>query len=329
MNPRGSHQPRRDVRPPPDVSPGVSALAAFPWVSSRILRFTARGEYPLAFPPECPLLMQFLQFSVDHQVSLSYHDYLEFALICEGTGRFTAESRSYSVAPGDLMIIGGREFHRLEADRDDVMKVVSAHFRQELVHAPGDSPLNFEYLKPFLYRGAQFSHRIARADLPEGFVLDRIGWIQREVQAGKPDYPLAVKTYLADILFVVSRHCGQTCGELAPPDRHAQDFERLLEVFSYVRKNCHEPLSLRQLARLAHMTPSYFCRFFKAQTGSTLTEYLLRLRIDLAMDFLSNSAMSVTDIAYASGFSSHSYFDRVFKRLKGMTPLEYRRHPKV
>ena len=61
----------------------------------------------------------------------------------------------------------------------------------------------------------------------------------------------------------------------------------------------------------------------------TPTEYILRLRVDLSADLLSNSAMSVTDIAYATGFSSHSYFDRVFKRLKGMTPLEYRRHLKL
>ena len=81
------------------------------------------------------------------------------------------------------------------------------------------------------------------------------------------------------------------------------------------------------MARLAHMSPQYFCRFFKTATGTTMTEYVLRM--DLAMEFLSGSAMSVTEIAYASGFSSHSYFDRVFKRLMGVTPQEYRRQLKV
>jgi AraC-like DNA-binding protein len=76
---------------------------------------------------------------------------------------------------------------------------------------------------------------------------------------------------------------------------------------------------------MAHMSPAYFCRFFKATTGDTATEYILRLRVDMSADLLANSAKSVTDIAYAVGFSSHSYYDRVFKRLMGMTPLEYRR----
>jgi len=76
------------------------------------------------------------------------------------------------------------------------------------------------------------------------------------------------------------------------------------------------------------MSPAYFCRFFKGVTGTTLTEYVLRTRIDRGMEFLSNSSLSVTDIAYKTGFSSHSYFDRVFKRLKGVTPLEYRRRLK-
>ena len=220
----------------------------FPWVSSRTLRFTARGEFPLAFPPECPVLVHFLQFSGDHRLTPSYHDYLELSLVCAGKGRFTVENRRYPVAPGDVLLVGCREFHLLEANGGGVLRAVSVHFAPEFVYPPGGPGLDFEYLKPFHYRSASFAHRIARADLPEDLVLDRVRLIHHELEAGSQDRALAVKTCL---------------------------------------------------------------------------------RVDLAMKFLSNSAMSVTEIAYASGFSSHSYFDRVFKRLKRVTPLEYRRQLKV
>jgi two-component system response regulator YesN len=73
------------------------------------------------------------------------------------------------------------------------------------------------------------------------------------------------------------------------------------------------------------MTPTYFCRFFRKVTGKTLTEYLLCMRIDKGMELLFNGNQSVTEIAYAVGFGSHSYFDRVFRRLTGRAPLEFRK----
>jgi AraC-like DNA-binding protein len=314
---------------PSSPAAGTTMAEGFPWESSRALRFTPQGEYPLAFPPECPVRLHFFHFTVDHRLTPSYHDYLELALICDGQGCLVVEHQRYPVAPGDVLIIGSREFHLLQATHGQTLKAASLHFRPELIHAPGGSALDFEYLRPFHHRGDGFSHRIPRASLPEGLVLDRLTRIYQAIRAGGSAYPLAVKTYLNDILLELHRRQGDGRGPLVPRDRRVRDFERLREVLSHVRKNCPDPVSLRQVARMAHMSPNYFCRFFKAVTGHTLTEYVLRLRVDLAMEFLSSSAMSVTEIAYASGFSSHSYFDRVFKRLKGLTPVEYRRRLKI
>jgi len=294
-----------------------------------MLTFTAQGEYPMAFPGECPLRLLFVQFSIEHRVTPSFHDYPELSLVCGGKGRFTVDRCVYEARPGDVLLVGSREFHRMEADQKSGLQVASIHFRPELIHAPGDARLGFQYLEPFYYRGHRFAHRIAGDRLPQGFVLERIRRLHEEIQAGRPDYPLAVRTYMADILFEVSRYYRSLGGKLLPTTKRAQEFDRLLEVFSFIRKNCHDHLSLPALAKMAHMSPSYFCRFFKATTGDTPTHYVLRLRVDLSADLLSNSAMSMTDIAYACGFSSHSYFDRVFKRLKGMTPLEFRRRLKV
>ena len=312
-----------------DVAPFPPATAdEFPWVSSRNLRFTSKGEFVLAFPPECPVMLHFFQFTADHHLTSSYHDYFELTLVCEGQGRFLLENRPYAVGEGDLLLVGGREFHLMEVEPGGMLKTAAVHFKPELVHSPGGSALDYEYLRPFYYRTSDFSPRVGRRELPENLVLDRMARMRREIQVGGEGYQLAIKTYLTDILLEVGRHYRRDRGELIPQNQRIRDFERLREVFSYMVKNCQEPISLAHVARMAHMSPNYFCRFFKYVTGNTFTEYALRLRVDLAMEFLTNSAMSVTEIAYASGFSSHSYFDRVFKQLKGVTPLEYRRQLK-
>jgi AraC-like DNA-binding protein len=320
---------RAEPHPPglTDFPRGEALHGAFPWVSSRTLRFTPQGEFPLAFSPECPLLLHCLQFTGEHRLTPSYHEHLEISYVFEGRGAFVLESRRYPLQTGDVVVVGRREFHLIEAEFATPLRALSLHFMPEFVHPLGGSVLDFEYLRPFRHHGAHFSHRVPADQVPRDFVLDRLWRIHEETTARREDYPLAVKTQLCDLLFALSRHYrrANVQGEAHRP----RDFERLREVFSHLRKNCHEPVSLQQMARLAHMSPQYFCRFFNAVTGHTLTDYVLRMRVDLAMEYLSSSALTVTEIAYAAGFSSHSYFDRVFKRLKGLTPLEYRRQLKV
>ncbi len=311
----------------PDPPRGEALGAAFPWASSRTLQFTAQGEFPLAFPPECPLLLHCLQFSVEHRLTPSYHEHLEVSYVFEGRGAFVLESRRYPFRTGDLVVVGRREFHLIEAELGRPLRVLSLHFMPELVHPPGGAALDFGYLRPFHHHGPGFCHHLPAAQVPRDWTLDRLWRIYEETTARREDYALAVKTHLCDLLLALSRRYRRS--GLESEDHRPRDFERLRDVFSFIRKNCHEPVSLGHMARLAHLSPQYFCRFFRGVTGTTLTEYVLRMRVDLALEFLSSSAMSLTEIAYAAGFSSHSYFDRVFKRLKGVTPQEYRRQLKV
>ena len=95
---------------------GAAGHSSFPWAPSTMLTFTAQGEYPMAFPGECPLRLLFVQFSIEHRVTPSFHDYPELSLVCGGKGRFTVDRCVYEARPGDVLLVGSREFHRMEAD---------------------------------------------------------------------------------------------------------------------------------------------------------------------------------------------------------------------
>ena len=333
---------RNDVRPTrpesaPDVEAPVTGLSddrrlagarqreTFPWVSSRTLQFTFQGKFELAFPRECPLLLHFLQFSLEHRLTPSYHDYPEIAYVFEGSGQFMVENKTYAVASGDLVIIGSQEFHLMRAGRRGPVKVISIHFLPELLHRPGTPMMDFGYLQPFFFRGPSFSHRIAAAEMANQPILDRIRRMTQEIRLAAPDYPLAVKTYLADILFIVARHYRSAGMKSAHPRQTMADIRRLRKVFDYLAQHYHEPIPLALTARMACLSPNAFCRYFKRVTGNTLSEYRLRLRIDRAMELLSGTSQPITEIAYALGFSSHSHFDRAFARLTGLCPLRFRR----
>jgi AraC family L-rhamnose operon transcriptional activator RhaR/AraC family L-rhamnose operon regulatory protein RhaS len=88
-----------------------------------------------------------------------------------------------------------------------------------------------------------------------------------------------------------------------------------------------EKLSLRDLARHAHLSPNHFIRMFRQYYGMTPARYVNDLRIDRARELLRGTERSVTDIALSCGFGDSNYFARAFRKVEGLTPRAYRKSP--
>ncbi len=99
---------------------------------------------------------------------------------------------------------------------------------------------------------------------------------------------------------------------------------RIDKVKEFVTANCEKDLTLNEIADVAGMSPTSFSRFFKSATGKTLTSYILEIRLGIAARDLVNTANTISEICYSSGFNNISNFNRLFKRSKGITPREFR-----
>lgn len=100
---------------------------------------------------------------------------------------------------------------------------------------------------------------------------------------------------------------------------------RLTKVITYLVEHFTEPVSLRYVADLASMNEAAFCRYFKAQSGKTLTQYLSDLRIRYACELLNTGEYSVTDVCYQVGFENVSHFIQAFKKKQNQTPFEFKK----
>jgi AraC-like DNA-binding protein len=298
---------------------------ALSWSPSKLFRFTPDGKHQLDFPPECPLILSFNEFDFDHRLTPSYHDHLELTYIFEGKGLFTIEEKEYEVSAGDLMVISNREFHTLEASQEQTLRCISIFFLPEMIYGTGSNPIDFGYLAPFYHQNARFAHQIPASSLPFQDCLSLISKIYAEISKRSETYPLAVKTYLADLLLINARHFEMTREATSLYNERWREVERLQGVFVYLQNHYQEKIELNQIAQIACMSPSYFCRFFHKVTGLTLTNYVMRLRIDAAKTLLINSDQPVTHIAQEVGFGSHAYFDRVFRHLTHLPPNEFRK----
>lgn len=92
----------------------------------------------------------------------------------------------------------------------------------------------------------------------------------------------------------------------------------------YIAEHQGEEISLSQVSQAVHMSPFYFCKVFKKATELTFTDYLARVRIETVKKLLLNPHTRVSEAAYESGFQSLSQFNRVFRRVAGESPSDYR-----
>jgi len=98
---------------------------------------------------------------------------------------------------------------------------------------------------------------------------------------------------------------------------------RLAYIVEYIRKNLHNPLSVKNLSRKACMSESNFYRVFKNELGISPTDFINNERIKLAVSLLQNPNKTIKEIYQECGFESRSYFNRVFKNRKKVAPGDY------
>ena len=105
---------------------------------------------------------------------------------------------------------------------------------------------------------------------------------------------------------------------------NTKEVQKILPVLSYVNANFTDNLTLEDVSAKLGFDRSYFCRVFKLATGATFTEYLNYVRVCKAEHLLQHSDESIISISESVGFSSVSYFNRVFKKYRNCSPRAFR-----
>lgn len=103
-----------------------------------------------------------------------------------------------------------------------------------------------------------------------------------------------------------------------------QDSSKIDSIYKHINDHFKEHISLKEIADVASMTVPAFCRYFKKVTGKTFTKLVNEYRVVHATKLLSESQMSITDIAYECGFNNFSHFNKLFKEITGKSASKYR-----
>ena len=98
----------------------------------------------------------------------------------------------------------------------------------------------------------------------------------------------------------------------------------IADINEWILVNCHRQLTVKIIAEEFHYNPEYLSALYKKGTGQTLTSSVNRARIDISKKLLSDSSVSIKEAAFSCGFTDEKYYMRTFRRIEGMTPMQYR-----
>lgn len=128
---------------------------------------------------------------------------------------------------------------------------------------------------------------------------------------------------ISDLLSIFAEHLSITCNQIVVQQAN-RETPVVAAARRFIEEHHTEDLTLGQVAKAVHTSVFYFCKLFKKVTGLNFTEYVSRVRTEKAKQLLLNRNLRVSEIAYEVGFQSLTHFNRIFKRIVGQSPTEYR-----
>ena len=271
-----------------------------------------------------PLLAQRLQLpqTTDGGTICRCMDDVTFFLVRFGTAELQACGESVELTAGDAVFVNAGCPHVVWAPNgcEGAFFTIPA----QLVCGGEESPLWALYAQPLLADAGFVYHSLPRARHAQMLtLLDNI----LELETARPDgFELLVKGLACTVWEQLWAVRAQLRRSEAKPARPPRDMERMRRVLSYIHGHYAEKLSLDTIAQACEISRSECCRMFQRVLRQSPFDYLLRYRVYRSLPLVMEGGLSITEIAWITGFSGASYFSEIFRRYHGCSPTEYRKN---
>jgi len=266
-------------------------------------------------------------FDADWSQTHSYHKYYEMVYVKKGISVFDIEGIKTTIGPNDIIIIKPHKVHTLKVQQGSVCEFIVLHFSfsqrksNSSVYYPSDIPIedfiNFfteQKTGPFLKLKVNHKNEIIT-------LLNRIVTEQSEEQFGSE---FLVYLLILELFVMISRVLKLEW-ERSILEDSLQQKELVNLAVQYINNYYERDINLSDICGYVFLSPSYFTRIFKKETGDSPISFLIKVRIERAKELLENTDNKANEIALSIGFSTQQHFNETFKKNTGMTPLEYRK----
>jgi AraC-like DNA-binding protein len=260
------------------------------------------------------------------------HEYVQIIYICKGRLKHVINSNTFDVYKGDIFIIPPFVPHYFIDEYKEKYELIEFEFIPEFINEKfsldfkDSSFMDFAYLEPFLVAENDVKPRLNLTGSLQLEVECIFREIIREYGTRDSDFEYIIKSMLMKLLILVGREFKKNIRGTESQGLFERHRDALNNALKYINDNYNSDISLDEAARVALLSPSYFCYLFKQMTQKTFTEYVNSIRIAHAAELLkTRHDMKVADICYEVGYNNINHFNRIFRQEMGATPMTLRK----
>jgi len=248
--------------------------------------------------------------------------------IISGKGCMTIEGVTYRLCPGCTLMFGAGTKYIWQPSADSPIDFIVLNF---------DYTQNFNNLrKPF---HPVHSDRFTEKDILESIifsdeeilnhpiVISNLAAIESRLRLMTTEFnvvndyrlDMLLSSVLKSVIISIIREA-----EMCRTEESNRDLSLTRSIIQYIQSNYDKEISYEDLSEEFYMNPVYMNRIFKKNTGTSLHAFIINYRINMAMELLRSSNISVREIAFATGFTDVPHFGKTFKKMTGVSPSRYR-----
>lgn len=239
---------------------------------------------------------------------IHYHYFYELELCLEGSGIYEINNRTYPLQPGMLYLVTPADFHQYRLEDDRPMRYFN-------VQIPADA------------LAEQVNYALYSQTEPIALLLDEA---EREQFSDRLAYMAAVCEQKPELSALLLRNeaesvCIRLLQLLSGRREEEVRDDVIRSAVIYIKDHYRQPISLEEIAAHVGLSKCYFSSYFAEVMKISFSNYVRNFRLNVAANLIKSTTMTLSEIAYAAGFQTFSYFSVQFRRCFQLSPREYQR----
>ena len=271
-----------------------------------------------------PFLVSYQKLSEYESGSFMWHWHpeIEITYVQKGTMCYKVNHMVYHLKEGDIVFNNSGALHSGTMENQEDCAYIPVTFDSRLIYGFFQSTVNSKYVDPVIQDSMLPAICIDQSEpwhKPFREYLLRI----IDLDEKKPDfYELDITICLQSMWRLLLEHITY---EPQASRENSLEYDRIKKILSYIEENYQNKITLNDIAGHIHLCESECTRLFKRHMNTTLFAFLQEYRIERSLEFL-QADQPVSAVADKAGFSDPNYYSKVFAKIKGCSPREYRNH---
>ncbi len=260
----------------------------------------------------------------DPIINIHWHEEIEILIVENGYCDCMINLENYVAEKGDIIIVKPQALHSFSIINHNNLDWSSIVFNLEILKSSSTDGCLIKYLAPILNNEHELPCIIKNNSLGHKEILACLKNILRTFTEKNIAFELELKSQLFHLIALFYKF-NLVNKNTSKKELSSNATYKMKTILNFIKEHYAESISITSLAKLINFSEYHFMKFFKKHIGMTAIEYINNYRLEIAANKLTSTNNSIMEISMDVGFSSVSYFNKLFKIKYNLTPKEFRK----